>query len=108
MDQPGRGLQSLAAAVAMDPDSVTYLFNLANGLATVGQLAEAEATFRHCIGLAPTLAGAHSGLGIVLAESGRLQEAVSEFRIAVGLQPNDPGSLSNLKRAEDMLARRPP
>ena len=100
-----RALQALATAVTMDPSSPTYVFNQANALSTVGQFAPAEAAFRRCIGLAPTLAGAHTGLGIVLAETGRLADAIAEFRAAVRLQPNDPAALDDLKRAEDLIQR---
>jgi len=102
MNQPGRALAALAAATAAEPDSPTYLFNQANALAAVGRFDQAEATFRHCIAQAPTLAGAHTGLGIVLAETGRLDEAITEFRAALRLQPNDPAALDDLKRAEGM------
>jgi Flp pilus assembly protein TadD len=103
MNQPVRALQALATAVAIEPNSPTYLFNQANALAAVGQFDQAEAAFRRCITIAPTLAGAHTGLGIVLAETHRLADAVTEFRAAVRLQPNDPAALDNLKRAEDLI-----
>jgi len=102
MNQPGRALQALATAVSLDPSSPTYLFNQANALSAARQFDQAEAAFRRCIALAPTLAGAHTGLGIVLAETGRLGDAVTEFRAAVRLQPNDPAALDDLKRAEDL------
>ena len=79
MNQPARALQALATAVAMDPSSPSYLFNQANALAAVGQFDQAEAAFRRCIALAPTLAGAHTGLGIVLAETGRLADALDRI-----------------------------
>jgi Flp pilus assembly protein TadD len=89
----------------MDPSSVTYLFNQANALSAARQFDQAEAAFRRCIGLAPTLGGARTGLGIVLAETGRLADAITEFRTAVQLQPNDPAALDDLKKAEDLIQR---
>ncbi|HLK89512.1 MAG TPA: tetratricopeptide repeat protein [Polyangia bacterium] len=103
MDQPARALEALSAAVRLEPSSPTYLFNQANALSAVGRFEPAEAAFRRCIALAPTLAGAHTGLGIVLAETQRLPDAVTEFRTAVRLQPDDPSARDDLKRAEDML-----
>ncbi len=103
LHQVERALWALSRAVAADPSSPTYLYNEANALSAVGHFDQAEAAFRRCIALAPTLAGAHTGLGIVLAETHRLAEAVDEFRTAVGLQPNDPAALDDLKRAEGML-----
>ncbi len=105
MNRPDRALEALSKAVQIDPRSPTYLFNQANALAAVGQFEQAEAVFRRCIEVAPTLAGAHTGLGIVLAETQRLSDAITEFRIAVRLQPNDPAALDNLRRAEDMIGR---
>src|SRR3569623_186368 len=46
MNEPARALPALAAAVAMDPSSAAYLFNLGNALAAAGLLAEAEARVR--------------------------------------------------------------
>src|SRR5450631_71327 len=105
MNQPARALQALATAVALDPRSPSYLFNQANALAAVGPFDQAEAAFRRCIALAPTLAGAHTGLGIVLAETGRLADAITEFRAALRLQPNDPAALDDLKKAEELTQR---
>jgi protein O-mannosyl-transferase len=103
MNQPTRALQALATSVSIDPRSPTYLFNQANALSATGQFAEAEAAFRRCIDLAPTLAGAHTGLGIVLAETSRLADALVEFGTAVRLQPNDPAALDDLRRAEALM-----
>jgi Flp pilus assembly protein TadD len=105
MNQPARALQALTTAVTMDPSSVAYLFNQANALSAARQFDQAEAAFRRCIDLAPTLAGARTGLGIVLAETGRLADAITEFRTAVQLQPNDPAALDNLRKAEELIRR---
>jgi tetratricopeptide (TPR) repeat protein len=103
MKEPERALQALSTATKLEPRSPTYLYNEANGLSAVGQFAEAEALFRRCLALAPTLAGAHTGLGIVLAETQRLPAALEEFRTAVRLQPGDPAALDDLNKAESML-----
>jgi len=106
MNQPQRALQAFAAAVAAEPSSPTHLFNQANALSAAGKLGEAEDAFRRCLQLAPSLAGAHTGLGIVLAETGRLSDAVAQFRAALALRPDDPAALDDLKRAEGMLRGR--
>lgn len=103
MNQPARALRALSTASGMDPSSPTYLFNEANALSAAGRFDQAEATFRRCVALAPTLAGAHTGLGIVLAETHRLPAALDEFRAAVRLQPDDPAALDDLKKAEAMM-----
>lgn len=103
MNQPARALEALSMASRLEPSSPTYLYNEANGLSAMGQFDKAETAFRRCLALAPTLAGAHTGLGIVLAETQRLPAAVEEFRTAVRLQPGDPAALDDLNKAEAML-----
>jgi Flp pilus assembly protein TadD len=103
MNQPDRAVSAFSTAAAMDPNSPTHLYNEANALSQAGQLDKAEAAFRRCIALDPALAGAHTGLGIVLAENHRLAAAVDEFRAAIRLQPDDPAAIENLKRAEGMM-----
>ena len=102
MNQLERALRALSTASAMDPSSPVYLYNQANALSAAGRFEQAEIAFRRCISLAPTLAGAHTGLGIVLAETHRLADAINEFRAAVRLQPNDRAALDDLKKAEAM------
>jgi tetratricopeptide (TPR) repeat protein len=103
MNQRDRAADAFSAAAAMDPSSSIHLYNEANALSAVGQFDRAEVAFRRCIAIDPTVAGAHTGLGIVLAETHRLAAAVDEFRAAVRLQPDDPAALDNLKRAESMM-----
>ena len=101
--QHRQAVEALSAAALMEPDSPVHLFNQANALAAIGQFDKAEAIFRRCIALAPSVAGAHIGLGIVLAETHRLAAAADEFRFALRLQPDDPAAIENLKRAESMM-----
>jgi protein O-mannosyl-transferase len=103
MGQHRQAVEAFSAAAVMEPESPVHLFNQANALSAIGQLDKAEAVFRRCIALAPDVAGAHTGLGIVLAETHRLAAAADEFRFALRLQPDDPAALENLKRAESML-----
>ena len=103
VNQPERAVGAFSAAAALAPSSLEHLYNEANALSTVGQFDKAETAFRRCIALAPNLAGAHTGLGIVLAEKHRLADAADEFRAALRLQPNDPAALDNLNKAENLL-----
>jgi Flp pilus assembly protein TadD len=98
-----RAVQAFSAAARLEPTSSEYLYSEANALSMVGQFDRAEAAFRRCLALAPELAGAHTGLGIVLAETHRLAEALAEFRAAVRLAPSDRAALDNVRRAEAML-----
>ncbi len=102
INQPDRAVEAFSAAAVIEP-TTSHLFNEANALSTVGQFEKAEAAFRRCLVLDPTLAGAHTGLGIVLAETHRLAAAADEFRIAVRLKPDDAAARDNLRRAESML-----
>jgi tetratricopeptide (TPR) repeat protein len=104
MNQRDRAIRAFSTAVGMNPTSPKYLFNEANALSADGQFDRAEAAYRRCISLAPTLAGAHTGLGIVLAETNRLADALAEFRTAVRLQPNDRAALDDLEKAEHLMA----
>jgi len=106
--EPEPAVQAFSAAAALEPTSSEYLYDEANALSMVGQFDRAEVAFRRCISLAPKLVGAHTGLGIVLAEQQRLAEALDEFRTALRLDPNDRPARDNARRAEAMLERRPP
>ncbi len=103
MGEHRQAIEAFSAAAVMEPESPVHLFNQANALSAIGQFDKAEAIFRRCIALAPDVAGAHTGLGIVLAETHRLAAAADEFRSALRLQPDDPAALENLKRAESMM-----
>jgi Flp pilus assembly protein TadD len=100
--QPDRAVEAFSAAAVIEP-TISHLFNEANALSLTGQFKKSEAAFRRCIALDPTLVGAHTGLGIVLAETHRIAAAADEFRTAVRLKPDDPAALDNLRRAESML-----
>jgi Flp pilus assembly protein TadD len=101
-----RAAQAFSAAASLEPTSSEYHYNEANALSMLGQFEQAESAFRRCISLAPSLVGAHTGLGIVLAEKSRLAEAAEEFRTALRLDPKDPAAQNNLRRAESMLEGR--
>jgi tetratricopeptide (TPR) repeat protein len=103
MGQHSRAVEAFSAAAVIEPESPVHLFNQANALSAIGQFDKAEAVFRRCVALAPDVAGAHTGLGIVLAETHRLAAAADEFRSALRLQPDDPAALENLRRAESMM-----
>ncbi len=103
MGEHRQAVEAFSAAAVIEPESPVHLFNQANALSAIGQFDKAEAVFRRCVALAPDVAGAHTGLGIVLAETHRLAAAADEFRSALRLQPDDPAALENLKRAESMM-----
>jgi len=102
-NQQGKALRALSAAVELALTSPIHLYDLANALASMGRWKEAEAAFRNCIAVSPDFAGAHSGLGIVLAQTNRLPEAIREFREAVRLEPDNATAVDNLRRAESLM-----
>ncbi len=97
-----KAAHAFSSAAAMAPTSPAYLCNAASALSAAGQLDEAEQAFRSCISMTPSFAGAHTGLGVVLAEKRRLTEALDELRAAVRVAPNDSAALDNLKRVESL------
>lgn len=87
----------------------------AYGLASRGNLAEAEAVFRDALDFRPDDAAALAGLGEVLARRGRGGEARDAFRAARSLEPDNADLLArigavqlstgDLSGAEESLAR---
>jgi len=65
-------------AIAQDPVSAVDYGNLANYLRRSGRLAEAEATYRNALELAPPRAGIRSRLALNLLAQGRGDEALAE------------------------------
>jgi tetratricopeptide (TPR) repeat protein len=60
------------------------------------KFAEAEASLRHAIQIDPTLSGAYTALGVVLANTNRKTEAVDVWKRAVSLDPSEFNALYNL------------
>ena len=54
----------------------------------LGQLAEAEATFRQFLAQRPKSPSGHYNLGTLLAQQNRTGEAITEFRAAIALRPD--------------------
>ncbi|MDI6827925.1 MAG: tetratricopeptide repeat protein, partial [Armatimonadota bacterium] len=52
-----------------------------------GKPSEAMREYREAIRLDPTLAEAHSNLGVILKDLGKLDEAIKEYREAIRLDP---------------------
>jgi len=70
--------------------------DLAELLVRLGRPAEAAAQFRTWLAQAPTDAGAHHALALVLAESGDIEAAISHLRRAVAIDPAPAAGWSNL------------
>ncbi len=97
--QVGRTADALRAfrhVLQIDPASGLALENIATVQRNAGDRAAAEASLRQAIALDPTLAGAHTALGILLVESNRQPEAIHEWTEAVTLDPGNLGALYDL------------
>ena len=57
----------------------------------------AEASLRKALHIDPSLAGAHTALGVLLASTGRTAEAIDEWKRALALDPNDSNARDNLR-----------
>ena len=58
----------------------------------------AETSLRRAIQIDPSLAGAYTALGVVLAQTGRRDEAIAAWKRALELDPSDENAAFNLKR----------
>ncbi|HEX5044439.1 MAG TPA: tetratricopeptide repeat protein [Candidatus Polarisedimenticolaceae bacterium] len=72
-----------------------------------GRQDEAERALRKAVEIEPTLASAHTNLGVLLAKTGRLDEALTHFEEAVRLGPEDEGARRNLEKVQARLAASP-
>jgi hypothetical protein len=87
------GISYLRQVVEQMPRSYLSHYNLAIGLKSAGQFAEAETQFRFTLNLKPDFADAHVNLGHVLLELGRVVEAAQAYETALPLR-RAPGQLS--------------
>jgi O-antigen ligase len=106
----------LSTAVNLAPDDTSVLI-LQGDLYThraetdTARYAQAEATYRRAVELAPNVARYHLALGLVLVEQGQVEEGLAELERAVDLDATDGlayGHLAELYRAmgRDTDARR--
>ncbi len=75
------------AALAIDPNFVSALYNLATLVATSSPV-EAETLYEQVIKLAPRDADAHFNLGFVLISLGKKAEGQAQIRVGVALDPS--------------------
>jgi tetratricopeptide (TPR) repeat protein len=82
-------LQSLEAAVRLDPDLTEARDALGNMLAESGNLDRAEQELREALRRQPDFASAYANLAKVLMAKGAGPEAEGHFKRAIALQPNN-------------------
>ena len=112
--QTGRtqsGVDLIAKAVALNPNSAGAHNNLGNGLKDLRRFGDALASFDKVIALKPDYAEAHNNRGIVLRDLQRFADALASYDKAVALKQdyaeayNNRGIvLKDLERIADALA----
>jgi tetratricopeptide (TPR) repeat protein len=75
-------------------------------LASQGNFREAEACYRHALGLLPDHAGLHHNLGSVLQQQGKAEEAAACYRRALALKPDYAKAYCSLGTVLDRLDKR--
>lgn len=109
--QPEHGVELIAKAIALNPNSWGAYNNLGNGQRDLGRLDAALASFDRSIALRPDFADAHNNRAIVLRDLGHLDDAVASFDRAIALKPDYAEAQNNrgivlqmLKRADEAAA----
>ena len=97
-------VRRLSAAVALRPDGLAALINLARSLQGLGQVAEAVATYAEAVRLRPD-AWSHYDLGKALYEQGKFDLAVAEHRESIRLKPDHADAHYHLADALKRLDR---
>lgn len=81
-------IERLRRAIAINPSSAAYYFNLAVALTDNRQSDEAIEVLRQCLRVEPRHADALNNLGTLLREKGNVAEAIEVYRQAVQLRPD--------------------
>jgi tetratricopeptide (TPR) repeat protein len=82
-----KAAEAYRMALALDPQLVAALINLANIHYSRDELAEAQALYEQAIGVESNFFEAHFNLGNIYHDLGRFGEAQSCYRQALGLNP---------------------
>ena len=85
------------AALALEPDSATYLNGLGAADCRMGLVDDGMALFQKALEIEPRSAEAHFDLGCNLLQQGRVNEAAVHFQKALEIDPN----IANLCKPEE-------
>jgi arylsulfatase A-like enzyme/Tfp pilus assembly protein PilF len=88
-------VRTFTRLLTLDPDNALAYQNLGTAKLQGKDYKAAEASLRRAVQLDPSLAGAHTALGVVLATTGRKAEAIEAWRRAATL--GDPNALENIR-----------
>jgi len=99
MHEWGRAVDAYRQAVAADTANVEAVNALGVALAQGRHFAEAEATLRRAVDLAPERIHIRNNLGYLLLVEGRPQDAAVQLKVAVAQDPGNAIALANLRNA---------
>ena len=89
------GIRTFTRILALDPASALAYENLGTAQLHGKDYKAAESSLRRAVQLDPSLAGAYTALGVVLAATGRKPEAIEVWKRAADL--GDPNALANIR-----------
>jgi Tfp pilus assembly protein PilF len=89
--RPDIAVQLIQRAIAVQPNTGDFHFNLAGVLRAMGRLDESITQLYRTVELKPEMAAAYANLGLTLSDVGRLDEAMIAFNKALEVDPNQPG-----------------
>jgi len=94
-DRRATGQQTRGGAPQLGPVAL-QAFAKGSAAQQAGRFAEAAASYRTALALAPDHPDLHNNLGLVLRLMGEPDAAATAFRRAIALKPNSPEALNNL------------
>jgi arylsulfatase A-like enzyme/Tfp pilus assembly protein PilF len=89
------GIRTFTRLLALDPGNALAHENIGTAQLQGKDYKAAEASLRRAVQLDPSLAGAYTALGVVLATTGRKAEAIDAWKRAADL--GDPNALANIR-----------
>src|SRR5262245_27010361 len=89
LHRPLQAIEPYREALKLKPNDLGYLFGLGGVLRDAGRPAEAEATYRQMLAVAPTAPEAHHLAAIGLQGLGLIGQALAELHEAIRLDPAD-------------------
>ena len=95
---PGRGVELIEAALALDAENAAYWGNLGTALKKLGWLHEAAEAYGRAMALDPKKTDLATNLGLVLEALGQAEEAIAAHRLALQNNPGLAPAAYNLGR----------
>lgn len=92
-------------SLALAPECVEAMVNLAWALEQEGRAPEAEPWYLRALAQDGTCLPAHLNLGVLLVNQKRFQEAEARYRLALQVHPEAPGAWSNLAALQILTQR---